>query len=260
MKADVVYIARLVSRAWRHHLPCCSLMHAACTLPRTLFTEGAEGRCYPRSQATQTAMADQDSSSASWGRVSHQTTSPSLSSLSVKWGLNGTSTPFSFHLDKIRKCMEDLPASNQISTATMTLPWGDRADSLEMLWFWTFRKSLTFWRGTCYTSGWMLPRNYKSILLRKTFTDGTLSTGRNNYLWAELSMSSEEGATMALNNQRSKWASSLWLLYLVFKVSYLVKTKFGKCYMLIHRCMLKFKPGVEHFQWRFTEKTWTSDN
>lgn len=62
--------------------------------------------------------------------------------------------------------MEDLPLGNQIRTAIMTLPWGGGADSLEMLGICTFRKSLTFWRGTCYTSGWMLPRNYKSILLR----------------------------------------------------------------------------------------------
>lgn len=78
--------------------------------------------------------------------------------------------------------MEDLRLGNQIRTAIMTLPWGGGADSLEMLWFWTFRKSLTFWRGTCYTSGWMLPHNYKSILLRKTIIDSTLQEGRNNYL------------------------------------------------------------------------------
>jgi hypothetical protein len=30
------------------------------------------------------------------------------------------------------------------------------------------KKGLTFWRGTCYTSGWMLPHNYRNILLRKT--------------------------------------------------------------------------------------------
>lgn len=51
------------------------------------------------------------------------------------------------------------------------------------VWFWTFKKSLTFWRGTCYTSGWMLPRNYKHIPLRKTFSRWLVPSGEKPQLF-----------------------------------------------------------------------------
>lgn len=64
-----------------------------------------------------------------------------------------------------------------------------------------FKKSLTFWRGTCYTSGWMLPHSYKNLLLRKTFSRWSVPYGESlNYSCRELGVSSGEGATVTLNN------------------------------------------------------------
>lgn len=42
------------------------------------------------------------------------------------------------------------------------------------------RKSLTFWTGTCYTSEWTLPHNYKNIPLRKDTFQKACSLGEKN--------------------------------------------------------------------------------
>lgn len=117
------------------------------------------------------------------------------------------------------------------------------------VWLWTFKKSLTFWRGTCYTSGWKLPRSYRNIPLRKTFSRLRVPHGEKpNCSRRELGVSSGEGPRQLLTIQRIQSVSGLWVLHLVFKILFLFKIKFGKRYTLIYVYVLKFKLGFEHFQ------------
>lgn len=123
------------------------------------------------------------------------------------------------------------------------------------VWLWTFKKSLTFWRGTCYTSGWKLPHSYKNIPLRKTFSRLPVPYGEKpNCSRREQGVSSGEGPRQLSTIQRIKSVSGLWFLHLIFKIFFLFKLKFGKHYTLIYDYVLKFKLGFEHFQLRLYEE------